>query len=654
MFTVVIAEQRHLDSIKEYDLFLKPFLRENTAVFCAWHPEEDTLSTSVPDLRAALKRGDKWRAIVVTDNRGTALKNPFDLVQHEDPEWDPDLSDEENREKRLKARFESYEKASKLPLARLMAYLCDRPLITSGKNMLMQEDPDFRDYVLCEEKKQELQAEIIQGEAQDFMKPSEVICLARRTTEDVEYDIRTSWDAHHDLQYSRFAEYNLYYPKMRYLVFDILPETHRNYRFDNVRFLYALLLLACNDVPNDTLQPSRVYVLNCENDTAKLSELLQRYDDRLLATQKMLEENIRILKHQDPEKLSDKEVQSIFCTQTSIPMRPEKSFDETELYVDLKEYGCFSDHPRDEKILWHDDLARSKRTLAWYLKQPAKSLRAAVADVHVQSEDPSGRDKVHLLDELQVGDFREYLENQEEASIASRPENMADPTRFQERVDKAAKQVEEYMETRMTQKTGWIALSIVLVSFILGLVPSLLTGKPSALMLIAMGASIGVIILIALVCFLIQRAKMRKKIRTFNDAIRGISTTVRSNMERYSEYLGHVCSLMKGNVIDNSLKEDCDDVESKCKIFNKHVVDIKDLRAEWGLTFSQFLEPDQERNVEAQPFGFDYRNPVTYRYPITSGDVHTRQVEFLQPDNYVELPVNYIKRVTIRREELYD
>ena len=112
------------------------------------------------------------------------------------------------------------------------------------------------------------------------------------------------------------------------------------------------------------------------------------------------------------------------------------------------------------------------------------------------------------------------------------------------------------------------------------------------------------------------------------------------------------------NVLDylsfNFFIKDCDDVESKCKIFNKHVVDIKDLRAEWGLTFSQFLEPDQERNVEAQPFGFDYRNPVTYRYPITSGDVHTRQVEFLQPDNYVELPVNYIKRVTIRREELYD
>ncbi|MBQ2509702.1 MAG: hypothetical protein II529_02645, partial [Erysipelotrichaceae bacterium] len=89
MFTVVIAEQTHLDSIKEYDLFLKPFLKESTAVFCVWHPEEDTLSASVPDLRQTLKRGDKWRAIVVTDNKGASLKNPFDIVQHKDPEWDP-------------------------------------------------------------------------------------------------------------------------------------------------------------------------------------------------------------------------------------------------------------------------------------------------------------------------------------------------------------------------------------------------------------------------------------------------------------------------------------------------------------------------------------------------------------------------------------
>ncbi|MBQ2509478.1 MAG: hypothetical protein II529_01510, partial [Erysipelotrichaceae bacterium] len=386
----------------------------------------------------------------------------------------------------------------------------------------------------------------------------------------------------------------------------------------------------------------------------KLSELLQRYDDRLLATQKMLEENIRILKHLDPEKLSDKEVSSIFCTPTSIPMRPEKSFDESELYVDLKEYGCFSDHPRDEKILWHDDLARSKRTLAWYLKQPSKSLRAAVADVHTQSEDPFGMDKVHLLDELQVVDFREYLENQEEASVDSRPENVTDPSIFQDRVDKAAKRVEEHMETRMTQKTGWIALSIVLVCFLLGLVPSLMTGKPSTLILVSMGISIAAIVGIALICFLIQRARMRSEIRTYNDALRGISATVRTNMERYAAYLGHVCSLLKGNVINNSLKEDCDEVQSKCKVFQKHIADIKDLRADWGLTFSQFLEPDQERNVEAQPFGFDYRNTVTYRYPITSGDMHASRVEFIQPDNFVELPVNYIKRVTIRREELYD
>lgn len=654
MFTVVIAEQTHLDSIKEYDLFLKPFLKESTAVFCVWHPEEDTLSASVPDLRQALKRGDKWRAIVVADSQGASLKNPFDIVQHKDPEWDPELTDEENREKRIEARFASYEKAASQPLSRLMAYLCDRPLITAGKNGLMDEDPDFREYVRCEEKKQALQAAIIEGEPADFIKPAEVICLARRTTGDVEYDIRTSWNPHLDLQYSRFAEYNLYYPKMRYLVFDILPPTHRNYRFDNVRFLYALLLLASNDVPGDSLQPSRVYVLDCENDTVKLSELLQRYDDRLLATQKMLEENIRILKHLDPEKLSDKEVAVIFCTPTSIPMRPEKSFDESELYVDLKEYGCFSDHPRDEKILWHDDLARSKRTLAWYLKQPSKSLRAAVADVHTQSEDPFGMEKVHLLDELQIGDFREYLENQEEASVDSRPENVTDPSIFQDRVDKAAKRVEEHMETRMTQKTGWIALAIVLVCFLLGLVPSLMTGTPSALMLVSMGIAVAAIIGIALICFLIQRARMRSEIRTYNDALRGISATVRSNMERYSAYLGHVCSLLKGNVIDNSLKEDCDEVQSKCKVFQKHIADIKELRADWGLIFSQFLEPDQERNVEAQPFGFDYRNTVTYRYPITSGDMHTSRVEFIQPDNFVELPVNYIKRVTIRREELYD
>lgn len=653
MYTVVIAEQKHLDCIQEYDLFLQPFLENSNAVFCAWNPEGETLTDCVPELRKAVQRGDKWRAIVVADDGGKALKNPFDRVQHRDPVWDDGLSDEENRKNRLQARLSSYEAAARYPLTRLMAHLCEYPLVTDGDELL-SEDPDFRDYQIADAKKKALQQQILGTEVQDFIKPAEVICVARRTCEDGQYDIRTSWAPHYDLQYSHFAEYNLYYPKMRYVVFDVLPTTHRNYRFDNVRFLYALLLLACHDTPSDALQPERVYVMDCENDTRRLSEILQCYDDRLLATQKMLEGEINSLKHTEPEKLTDKEVQTVFCRPVSIPMRPEKSFDESEIYVKPRRFGLFADKPEDESILWHQEYSRSKKELNAYLKQPKKSLRTAVADVHLQSQDCAAAEKVHLLNEQQICDFREYLAEQEAETVTSRPENLTDPTPYVSQAEQAAQKVEKHLQTRMKRKTALIACAVTLLAFLVGLAPAVFTGEPTTAMAIAMAGAVLLLVLVAVVCLFVQRGTLRRQLRGYNDALRGISAAIRANMGRYSAYLGHVCSLMKGNTVDNCLKESCDEAQRLCKIYRKHIVDICELRAQWGLTFSQFLQAGQERDVDAQPFGFDFKRTLTYRYPITGGQLHSSRVEFLQKDNYIELPVDYIRRVTLRREELYD
>ena len=44
MFTVVIAEKTHIDSIQEYKVFLKPFIDDARVVFCEWRPEEKTLA----------------------------------------------------------------------------------------------------------------------------------------------------------------------------------------------------------------------------------------------------------------------------------------------------------------------------------------------------------------------------------------------------------------------------------------------------------------------------------------------------------------------------------------------------------------------------------------------------------------------------------
>ena len=46
MYTVVIAEKKHFDCIKDYELFLQPFLDRIDAAFCVWDPDGQTLTES--------------------------------------------------------------------------------------------------------------------------------------------------------------------------------------------------------------------------------------------------------------------------------------------------------------------------------------------------------------------------------------------------------------------------------------------------------------------------------------------------------------------------------------------------------------------------------------------------------------------------------
>ena len=80
VFTVVVTQQEHLDSIQEYKAFLKPFLDNAHIAFCRWQPEGEDLRQAVPELYDTVSRHERWRMILVCDEEGLAQKNPFDIV----------------------------------------------------------------------------------------------------------------------------------------------------------------------------------------------------------------------------------------------------------------------------------------------------------------------------------------------------------------------------------------------------------------------------------------------------------------------------------------------------------------------------------------------------------------------------------------------
>ena len=131
LFTVIIAEKKHIEAIREYDFFLKPFLRTDQVVFCQWDTEARTLEEAVPELVSAVDRRSEWRLIVLCDAAGIGQKNPFDRVHYVPPQREED--DEDSYLLRcFRAKISAYDKAAQLPLTFLMTHLCQAPLISGG------------------------------------------------------------------------------------------------------------------------------------------------------------------------------------------------------------------------------------------------------------------------------------------------------------------------------------------------------------------------------------------------------------------------------------------------------------------------------------------------------------------------------------------
>lgn len=656
MFTVIIAEKEHIDRIREYDIFLSPFADHRRIALCRWYPEKDTLAEAVPELRETVAREKTWRALILTTGEGLTYRNPFDLVPFEPPqkEWEEPL--EEYLPRLRQVKLAAFDAAAEKPLTKLVTHLCRQPLVQAGRNSVGESDPEFAEYQLEAQYKQQLRSRITTNERLDISLPSEVICVARRTYTQRSEEIHSAWGEHVEQQYRRFPDWNLYFDKMRYLVFDLPPENYQSYPFDYLRLLSSLMLLAGQEIPGGCLRPGRLYRLECENDDAALTELLQRYDGKLQATDALLEQKIDAVREEQRPRISDYEAERSFCANVTVPVTPRGDFDKSDLYVSGRELGLSTDCPTDEAAFWDSARSASDKAIHRLIKQPARALGKALESFRGMNR-ISDR-QAACLDGYQVEDVREHIHTEEQAMLdtgITMAENL-DACRV--RIDKADHQVRRKIDARMTRKCT-IAMGLVLLGvFLVGCLPMLVknlgavAARGTALGLTAMG--LAALALTAVVCLFFLRRALRRKVYTYNDEVAELDRTVTGMMDDYSRCLSHACNVMRGCSVVAYHTAHANPEDARIMVYRKHQSDIRQRREQLRTVFALFFPREQQpcqQEPEAYPYEFD--RPVDYEYPIPYAQ-RQRAIDFLQPDNRVVLPVAHIKGVTVRTEELYD
>ena len=656
MFTVVISEQIHLDGIREYSAFLKPFLDNPNVAFCQWNPEGKTLQEAVPDLYPIVARHDRWRMVVLCDEEGLDRKNPFDIVALNDPVRTPDMDDATFFGLRRQARVAAYREAAQKPLVRLMTWMCRPPLVTDDANNAQELDPEFAEYIALAREKEALRSAICGDYIPEIALPAEIICLAKRCYDKESYDIQNAWVAHQDMQYSRFYDRNLYFDKMRYLVFDMLPKNHRNYILDYIRFLYALMVLAGNETPLAALNPNRVYVLHCQNDETALRDLLGRFEGKLTSTEAKLKAEISKLENTVKPRLSDRDAQQIFCANMTVPVTSTAEFDVSPLFVSRDGLGLAVDCPEEEGKVWEAGYQTSRKTLTKYLKIPVRSLRKTTSELHRINRadlDDAGR-----LNEFQLEDVADFTAEEELKMVATKTLDLQNTERYTKAADKQDKKVRDVIERRMPRKWTVILGLVALLCYVLGFIPMFISNSEAengtVLSLIFFGAGAVAMAVTAFVTLFFLRRPLRGAFGNYNHLMKGVVDEVEGAMTSYSQYLTHACNVMRGNSVLNYCRETEDPNSAKIRILKKHSLDVRRIHMELQEIFSVFLPTAAEEADAENAYNYDFFRPVDYEYPIPFLDEQKKTIDFLQVGNRVEVPVDFIKYLSIRREELYD
>ena len=659
MFTVVIAEQEHLNSIKEYQAFLKPFTDNESIAFCGWDMDGRNLVEAVPELAATVQRHTQWRLIVLCDEEGIHQKNPFDRVPYTAPERREEMTDREYWQAVTQAKCEAYERAATKPLVRLMTWLCQSPMV-SDEICYNSDDEDadheYGAYLTQIRAKNALRKVIAADIKPDIALPCEVICVAKRTASVEQYDIQKAWEVHQELEYSRFYDWNMYFDKMRYLIFDILPWNHRNYTFDYIRFLYAVMVLAENDVPMGSLNPNRVYVMNCRNDESALTKLLGRYDAKLAATQDQIRKKMEELANTVYPRLTDREAAAIYGTGMTVPVNTPRDFDMGTLFVSDGKLGMAADCPESERSRWINGYKNSRKALTEYLRIPKRALKRAISDLRRMNT--VDLEKAAGLNAFQLEDIEENIREQERKMNELKLCNVYDMDGYIEKMEEQNKKVEAVLKKRMTKKwtvtLGLLALGCYLIGFLPMFISNLKAENGTLFSLIFVAAGAAVMALAGLGALVVLKWPVKKAIRDYNGIMKEVVEDVEASMARYSAYLSHCGNVMRGNTVLNYCRKQKYPEHAKWQVLRKHETDICAVRKELREIFGVFMPPEGEKPEVSEQYNYDFSRSVDFSYPIPFEKGMRKSIEFMQQGHTVEVPVDFVQQVTVRRENLYD
>ena len=504
--------------------------------------------------------------------------------------------------------------------------------------------------------KEEIRREFVGEDTLSIACPKEIYCISRRTSINGFFNPENFWNIRSKIEYSEFCDRNMYFDKMRFLVFDLLPETHKNFRYDKIRFLSTLLVFASNNVPSSTMEARKLYVLECENDDDPLFTLTTSYDKKLAATYEVIDNEIDRIYSEIPGELTDKVAESLFCSPINVEVRLDDNCNFDALFPE-DDYALLPSSPDLEVARWKQSFKGVQKAYGNIIRQQRRSVKKGIDKLNLSSE--LSEANISRLTPFQLDDIKDHTENIENEMVAALPPELAEVSKYEKIMQEKADNVKNVLATRISKVAAITVSSIILVLTLLLYAPFILanlsTPETLSTTLVMLGVILTILAAALIITLIVLKLPLREAVNDFNNTMRYVMAEINGTIRKFSKYFSLSSSVRRGYKVQGFAAKNLDEYTKSIRIRRKHQEDIRKKRAELDEMYLEFIgDSKYYENTMIQPYDYDFDNKVEYEYaaPFLAG--FRRNIDFLEKGNHVEVPSGYITNISVRMEEIYD
>lgn len=601
------------------------------------------MDTALPALYDLVAGKREWRAIIVQSERDrltgpeSAPNNPFDFLEN-----------------RHQSPYEVSESA--VPLIRLTQLLGGVPEPELAFEPVMLEEDGKATRVVYRPRRNEeaIREQKRLAEKYQFFenRPREVLVVStRQPVDNTAQEIAAAWNLRLESESSEFWHRNRYPSLCRFLTCDVVNERHSLYCGSVFKLWCAVLLLALNQVEASSLQAYRLYHLSLDMDSGRLSAAFSGYYAKMEAMLNQLEAaeaNRESLESQTLRQAPEME------QEVSVTFTAKHSAD---LTVDTKPLGLAGDVPREEREYWGERFRRATRALTELLRSPARALDVAADDTRRRGIYP--RDQVELLNRYQRSDLEEELEKTYFDTLEQRAKLGFDPRRRQKEREVIDQQVRRRISQRLTRKRALMGGGICLGCVVLGAMPYFIgAGRQGGAALLW---ALLVVVLTLAVCggfglaeLWIQRKEMADAMEDHNRCMHDTVREIQNSAQHYSDYLSTLCTYLRGrSYLDQeaALRSTKANQAQLSRGHRRAIAKCCALVRSWGTALGAPVEPGLGEKPPAFDAAVAPEENLAYRFPTRN---QGRRIPLNQTGETMFSPYDFIRSITLEREELYD